>query len=153
MKKILPVILCLLFVFALTSCGKDEHKEMVEEAVEELRSEWEDIYDESKNKTDGYFEIKNTRVIELKNTKVEAFKDIDYIIEFVLYTDYYGLSPYYLMAGVSDSVIVYEDGDMEVSKTHLLYQYFKMFYVSDYSEFVKDIIDYGDKYNCVEYLE
>jgi len=118
-----------------------------------LKSEWEDIYDKMKLETDRYFEIKNTRVIKIKKTDIEEFKDVKYIIEFVLYTDYFGSAPYHSNYRVSNSVIVYNNGDMKVPKKDLLEDYSIKNYIWDYSNIIDNVKDYDDKYNCVENLK
>ncbi|MBR2013005.1 MAG: hypothetical protein IJ995_02180 [Clostridia bacterium] len=153
MKKFLAIFLLFILSISLTACGNDAQENMINDAVEELKSEWEDIYDDSRVETDGYFEIKNTRVIEIKRNDIEEFEDVDYIIEFLLYTDYFGSSPYYSYSGTSDSVIVYDNGDMEVSSTNLLRWYSTKHYTFDYSDIIKTVNDYGDNFNCVENLK
>lgn len=101
----------------------------------------------------GYFEIKNTRVIEIGDTDIELFKDIDYIVEFVLFTDYFGSAPYYSSIGISDTVVVYSDGTMEVPNMNLLTAYRSRYYSTDFSDIIKKVYDCKDKYNCVEYLK
>ena len=152
MKKICSFLLVLCLFFSLSACGiKDD--DMVSKATNELKNHWEDLYDDSTVKTDGYFEIKNTRVIEIKKNDIEEFEDVEYIVEFVLYTDYFGAAPYYSYAGISDSVIVYDNGDMEVAGINLLREYSSKHYTYDYSDIIKTVNDYGDKFNCVENLK
>lgn len=159
-------MLVLTLVFSMTACGgtqnrsgeidiKDNyrHKAIINDAIEELKSEWERIYDDSVADTDGYFEIKNTRLIEIGNNDTEELKDIDYLVEFVLYTDYLGSAPYYSSVGLSDTVIVYKDGTMTVPSKNSLRAYSQRHYSYDYSDIIKDIFDYGSKYNCTEYLK
>ena len=154
MKKVCYLLLALCLIFSLSACSNDNsQKELVDDAIKELKSTWKDIYDETYVKTDGYFEIKNTRVIEIMKNDIEEFEDVDYIIEFVLYTDYFGSAPYYSYVGMSDSVIVYDNGDMEVSRINLLRVYSSKHYTYDYSDIIEAVNDYGDKYNCIEKLK
>lgn len=154
MKRFYSLFLVICLVFSLSSCGNDNsQKELVDDAIEELKLSWEDIYDNLIFETDRYFEIKNTRVIEITKNDIEVFEDVDCIIEFVLYTDYFGAAPYYSCTGLSDSVIVYNNGDMEVPSTNLLRAYSSRYYTYDYSNIIKAVNDYGDKYNCVENLK
>ncbi len=156
MKKALAIILSLILLLSLTACGGSEHDEMIKEAIEELEEEWEDIYEETKessnHKTDGHFEIKNTRVITIKENDIEEFKDVDYVIEFVLFTDYFGSAPYYSSVGLSDNVIVYKDGDMKVGK-NAFDNYRVNNFITDYSNIIESIDDCGDEYNCVKKLK
>ena len=154
MKKFYSLLLVLCLIFSLSACSNDNsQKELVDDAIKELKSTWKDIYDEPNVKTDGHFEIKNTRVIEIMKNDIEEFEDVDYIIEFVLYTDYFGAAPYYSYVGMSDSVIVYDNGDMEVSGINLLRAYSNKYYTHDYSDIIEAVNDYGDKYNCIEKLK
>ncbi len=164
MKKVfLPLILIisLMFSLCLTSC--DSEKALVEDAIEILEEHWEESYEEdlgiSWSEPDGHFEIKNTRVIKIKDNIKEDdkayqyFGDVEYVIEFVLFTDYLASAPYYKDYGLSNSVLVYEDGDLEVSPHNLFDLYKNYTYSFDYSEIIDEIVDYGDKFNCVKKLK
>ena len=82
----------------------------------------------------------------------KEFKNIDYIFEFVLYTDYYGPTLYYQSVRGWDNV-VYKDGTMEVPNLNLLSQYSMKNYTYDYSNIIEEIKDCGDKYNCTKKLK
>ncbi len=150
-KRGLTFLLVLTLAFCLSACGASEN-DRISTAVIKLKNHWEDVYNNSKVDTDGYFEIKNTRVINIKDNNTEEFKDIDYIVEFVLYTDYFGSAPYYQIAGIDDTVVVYKGGKMEI-QSNLINRYRTRHYTSDFSEFIKSIDDYGNKYNCIENLK
>ena len=152
MKKVYYLLLALCLIFSLSACGTNENN-IVSKAVSVLKNHWEAVYDEPNLETDGYFEIKNTRVINIKENTTEEFKNIDYIVEFVLYTDYYGSAPYYQIVGIDDTVVVYKNGTMKVQRKNLINRYRDMHYINDFSDFIKSIDDYGDKYNCIEYLK
>lgn len=124
---------------------------MITEAISELKDHWKDVYEKSGDTADGYFEIKNTRVVTIKNNDLEMFSDVQYIIEFELYTDYFGSAPYYEDAGVYDNVVVYKDGTMEVV-SHLIVVYRSSTFEVDFSDFIQEIDDYNGYYNCVEKL-
>ena len=151
MRKICSFLLVLCLFFTLSACGVNED-DMVIKATNVLKNHWEDLYDDSIVKTDGYFEIKNTRVINIKENNTEEFENIDYIVEFVLYTDYFGSAPYYQNVGIDDTVVVHKDGTMEVQR-NLINLYRSKYYSNDFSNFIKSIDDYGDKYNCIEDLK
>lgn len=169
MKKIFLILLSFALVFSLTACNlaflhkvvdgvmenkpeDDAMEELAEAAIELLKLEWKDIYSSDFLESDCYFEIKNTRVIEINETNDKILKNVDYIVEFVLYTDYFGSAPYYCSTGLSDSVVVYDDGTMEVSRSNVL-QIYRTAYYANLSDVVKTVYDLGDMYNCVEYLE
>ena len=141
-------------LFSLSGCAKNNHKKMIKEAVKEVKAQWEELYEKSEEKPDGYFEIKNTRFITLKENNERTLKDLDYIIEFEIYEDSKGSAPYYLHAGTYNCVVVYDDGKMEVRERNPLTS---AFYLSengyDFSKVIESVKDYGDKYNCKETLK
>lgn len=151
MKKLYSLLLVLCLIFSLSACGTDKN-DIVSKAVSVLENHWEDLYEDSKVETDGHFEIKNTRVVNIKENNTEEFKNIDYIVEFILYTDYFGSAPYYQNVGIDDTVVVHKDGTMEVQR-NLINLYRSKYYSNDFSDFIKSIDDYGDKYNCIEDLK
>jgi len=134
----------------LTGC-RHKNEEMIEEAIELLAEHWDEIYVED-DLGDGYFEIKNTRVIHIKENDIEQFKNAKYIIEFDLYTDYMGTAPYYSNVGMYSNVVVNNDGSMEVA-TRVIDVYRSITFDTDYSDFIEEIIDYHGEYNCVRDLE
>ena len=151
MKKLYSLLLVLCLIFSLSACGTDKN-DIVSKAVSVLENHWEDLYEDSKFETDGHFEIKNTRVVNIKENNTEEFKNIDYMVEFILYTDYFGSAPYYQNVGIDDTVVVHKDGTMEVQR-NLINLYRSKYYSNDFSDFIKSIDDYGDKYNCIEDLK
>ena len=162
MKRCIAILLLAAVVLCAAACGKPnnaqsntnlKHDEIVTDATEQLKNYWEQYYKDPKNDSaDGYFEIKNTRVITIKANEIEQFQDVAYIIEYELYTDYMGSAPYYENAGVYDNVIVYNNGTMDVSNS-LIRAYRSKTYQTDYSGFIDSIDDYHGQYNCVEKLK
>ena len=150
MKRILTVFLALTIVICLTACGGKTDR-VASKAVKELEDWWEEIYDESPDLSDRYFEIKNTRVITIKDNSKEEFKDIEYVVEFVLFTNYFGTAPYYSDAGLYNNVIVYKDGSMKVTNNYLK-RYREVTFNSDFSDIIESIDDLEDKYNCKKEL-
>lgn len=159
MKRFLAILLTLLLIFSLAACDKEperetetpktKHRTMIKEAVEELKDHWKEVYDEEcPEGTDRYFEIKNTRVVTLKANDIEQLdlKDIAYIVEFEIYADYFGSAPYYANPYMYNNVVVYKAGNMEVTST-VIHHYRSRTYETDYSDFIKSIDDYHDKYN------
>lgn len=152
-KLVLLLVFVLLLCLCLSGCGK--HDEMIEEAIEELEDHWTEIYDTSRKNTakDRYFEIKNTRVITLQE---ETIGDVEYIIEFVLYTDYYGseIPVDAAMANGDSAVAVHRDGSMRVvSDTTIIMRYASFYLMGEDATIVKSVDDYGDKYNCKKTLD
>lgn len=154
MKKtvlLLLIVLSIVLSFALTSCISDKN-DMIVEATVYLEKYWKDIY-EYDGIGDGYFEIKNTRVIYMKENATEQFKDVRCVIEFELYTDFFGSSPYYSNASLYNNVIVYDkDGSMEVA-SNVINQYRNKTFVTDFSDFIESIVDYRDEYNYTKNLK
>ena len=170
MKKIFAFILALCLVFCMAACGKTEddskavssaasegnsqYDDLAKKAVSILETEWKNEYSEEINTPrDGHFEIKNTRVIEIKETDIEEFKDVDYVIEFVLFTDYYGSAPYYSSTGINSTVVAYSDGRMEVVSKTPFTVYMQVHYSTDYSGIIEKVTDCGSQYNCVKKLK
>lgn len=160
MKRVVCVLLAVLsLVVCLGSTGcnsegskaesKSENK-VVTEAITVLEHYWKTVYQDEIG--DGYFEIKNTRVVSIKENDTEEFKDVSSIIEFELYTDYFGSAPYYSNVAMHNNVVVYTDGSMEVS-SNVINTYRNKHYTADFSGFVESVDDYADDYNCVKDLK
>lgn len=164
MKRLFALLLAVGVVLLCASCSAKEtsadtekeptkkHDAVITKAIKELKDCWEDEYKETQIEMDGYFEIKNTRIITIKPNDIEIFDNVQYIVEFELFTDYLGSAPYHENCGRFDNVIVYEDGTMEVSHG-LIDQYRSRTYQSDFSDFIQDIDDYQGYYNCIETLK
>ncbi len=150
MKRISAILLVLILTWGLSACNSNDN-DMVSKAINELKNHWEKMYDKTNVDTDGYFEIKNTRVVNIKENNTDEFKDVNYIVEVVLYTDYFGSAPYYQVVGIDDTVVVFKDGSMEV-QSNLINRYRSKYYSNDFSDFIESIYDYSDKYNCIEKL-
>ena len=166
-RRWMALAMVLVMLLTVTACKSKKKKstaptqdETVVAAVETLEKYWIEFYKQEQYEgEDGYFEIKNTRKIEIKDTvtgadadvAAEMFGDVDYIVEFVLYTEYYPQS-YVSQAPLSDRVIVYDDGRMEVGRD-LFKDYSARVYSFDYSGIVESVEDYGDKYNCKKNLK
>ena len=155
MKKLaLFLVFVLLTGLCLSGCG-NPHEEMIEEAIEELEDYWTDVYDEMEDndmETDRYFKIVNTRVITLDKNDYELLEDIEYIVDFVVYTDYFGNGYYVTDMGSGTSVVVYRDGAMEVTHDPIM-RLCQHYYDYGIAEEVKSIDDYGDAYNCEKTLD
>ena len=150
MKRLVAFLLLIIFSLSLASCGGSSA--MVKDAIDELEEHWEDFYDEHpKYAGDGYFEIKNTRVVYIKENDIPMLEDVKCIIEFELYTDYYGSAPYYTNVHMYDNVVVYNDGSMDV-QSHIMQSYLSMYFSNDFSDIIESVKDYEDKYNCVKNL-
>lgn len=162
MKKIIALLLVLVLSLALCACNnknedddddddKPRRDPIVTKAVDKLEEHWRELYSES-DEGNGYFEIKNTRLITLKECDHESLKDIEYIVEFVLYTDCVGTAPYYQNVRWADNVIIYKDGTMEVT-TSRINVYTSKTFSTDLSDIIESIDDFDDAYNRVKWLK
>lgn len=125
-------------------------RDTVTTAKQAVVQEWETIYADSLARgqsTDGYMEIKDTRVIEIAPNSNEYFSNISAVVEFVLYTDYFGSTPYYSNAHRADSVVFYTDGSYEVCDKNPFELYFAQTYSSDYSDLIAGIHDLKSGFN------
>lgn len=161
MKKLITLFFSIILMINFVSCSSfvsnEEIKEpinaydsVIKEAIDALKDEWKNHYEEHNG--DGYFEIKNTRVIEIKDNDISVFKDVKYIVEFILFTDYYGSAPYYSEAVVSNVAVIYKNGNTEITGD-LFRRYSSATYSYDYSNIIKNIVDCGSKYNVKETLK
>lgn len=186
--------------------AEDAYDAVVNEAIELVKQEWEKLYESGAagEETTGYLEIKNTRIVYLKDdigadeeeepagdksaaeaeTESEAaapaetdnddtaetgfrsaildtvkaavaeqIEGADCVVEFILLSDMGGSAPYYVELGMYQSVVVYEDGTMEVRMTspveYVAEEYRKRAYRwgCDLTWLVESVEDLGSRYN------
>ncbi len=151
MKKYCIILLMLVgLMLILTACGSKKKAESpeVQKGIDALTAKWEELYSDGLYEGDKHLEIRNTRVVQVNpDTAVAEFQDVDYIVEFILFTDYFGSGPYYENVGVYDSVMVYKDGTVLVEARNPLSVYRGINYITDFSDIIESISDYGDAYN------
>ena len=129
--------------------------EIVTQAIESLKQEWGVVYsDDIYLEGEGFLEIKNTRILYTfdnidEGTAAELFGDVDYIVEFLLYTNLYESAPYYMNHGLYDTVTFYSDGSIEVPAMSLLHLYRNYTLTYDFSTIVESVEDLGSAYNAV----
>lgn len=130
-----------------------EEKEIVEKTLSVLRDFWKQKLGE---KIDGLpermtnLDIKNIRISYIRDNPLEDgseddrkyLKSIYCIVDYLFYCDYYGDS-YLSYPGINNSVIVYRDGSMEVSKNVMEYPTMRSHYAYD---IIDHISDTGVKY-------
>lgn len=158
MKKLLAAVLVLVIgVMALTACsGSVAKDERIDKAVAALKDYWTGYYtemSESENDRangDWYLEIKNTRLVELGEVEKEPLKDVKYVVEFMIYTNFYGVAPYYSNIDVRNTVFIYKDGTVEAGSVSGIPQYIAMYYEAPP---IANVHDYGTQYNAVYHLE
>lgn len=148
-KRTAALLLALALVLSMAGCGTGS---TVSDAVDLLKASWAEYYKESAVENDGCLQLVNTRLITFRENHVQDMQNIAYVVEFVLYTDYYGSSYHVLTTGIMDTVTVYKDGTMEVGSNPLK-AYSNKYYSWDYSAFVESVEDLGDAYNFTENLK
>ena len=153
-------ILWLMLAVLLCSPALGERQYDIDAAVEALKECWRsEVYGSAEN-LEGYLEIKNTRVIEISDTPKaddsimqqqadQFFGGVDYIVEFMLYSDLSCSAPYYQNAGAWECVVVYEDGTMQTPAHSPFYVYRSRTYSMDFSGIITDVIDLNQEYNAV----
>jgi len=148
------------------SLTDEEDTALVSAATDALKDYWKALYIECDYSKTGYLEIKNTRIIWIQDEPKggegvagnadsyieECFEGVDCVVEFVLFSDYYGSDPYYCDAGIADCVVVYADGTMAVSMMNLFYLYRSRTFSADFSGIIREIVDFGAEYNCADRL-
>ena len=142
-KSMKKILLCLLVLcFALTGCTGG-YTEQVNMAQAALKTEWKALYAEYESIWDEDVEdtltVTNTKVWVIKNTKVEEFKKIDYIIQFTLENniDYRGYN----------FVAIYNDDSVRVLGSDPFMLYTSRTGSEDFSSFVDKETDLKKKYN------
>ena len=153
LKKTLAIVLVAMVLLGMVACGEEEKDVTITRAVDALKASWSEYYRDSAVENDGYLQIANTRRIVFKENTVKDMKNIAYVVEFLLYTDYYGSAPYYVQTtGIMDTVIVYKDGTLEVGSNPLK-AYSSQYYSWDFSAFVESVENLGNQYNITEKLK
>ena len=130
----------------------DAMDDVVQEAISCLQTYWQrDYASNTAYSTDGYLEIKNTRVITIAPNDLEDWSNIACVVEFELYSDLFGGAPYYVNAGTNDTVTFYTDGRRQVSRSPFLL-YAARTYSYDF-DWIEEIQDLGTAYNGAWYLK
>lgn len=162
-------ILAMLLVFVLL-CGcalaqateteiTEEQDALVRQAIEALKAHWTQDYQQYQPDIEGYLEIKNTRLFAIKDEPTGGalaaadkiaqadFGEIEYIVEFMLLSDYFGTGPsYYVNACINDHVLFYSDGTIAVSSN--VFNHFRAkTYSNDFSGIIEEAQDLGGAYN------
>jgi hypothetical protein len=148
------VMSTLLFLVLSGSAGSSlvEDKN-VDLAISALTLKWKELF-QQKKAGNGYLEIAYTRVLEIDpsanafiSSKLYRGDQIEYIVEFVLFSDSLRSAPYYHNENTYHNVIIYRDRTTRVEQRGILRMYTAATYKVDYSDFVKNIINYGTAFN------
>jgi hypothetical protein len=133
----------------LTQDPTSQERQSVEAAIDLLTATWTAEYAKGNpSTTNAYLEIKNTRLIELKDDLADEFEDIDYLVEFLLYSDYFHTAPYYMNATVFDTVTCSDSGACTVPQRNpfLVWQPRTFGRPAD---LIASIRDFGPEFNAV----
>lgn len=154
LKKISIYFIFAALFFSLVACSNESDTkdigsdERVLEAIEILSEHWDEVY--TKNDIeDKHLEIINTRIVNIKENNIDGFENVDYIVEFSLFSNFYNTTPYYSDIGMDDSVIVYKNGKTEVSRINPFIRYKNTKYTSDFSDIIDSIEELHQEYNQV----
>lgn len=151
MKKVILLMIMVILIFSIVGCRKkpgNDYDSEIGTALNVVKEAWIKYY--SNFDMEPYLEIKNTRIIFIKDNAVDEydkFAEYDYIVEFILFTNIFGSSPYYME--VTESVVVYKDGRTELQRENPLKVYRSIMYKTNYSDIIKAVVDLGSEYNQV----
>lgn len=161
MKKIFLLMITFILLvcsFNLFACStpdgnsdyNGEYDDLMTSVVLELEDSWQEIYSETPmiENRDNKIHIKSTRIIILKDSHdIEVFENIKYIVEFTIYSDYYGTNgKYFLNVGICDTVVVYKDGTIEAQPRNLINQYLSVYFDFEFS-YISNIVELNSIYN------
>ncbi|MBQ6174029.1 MAG: hypothetical protein IJK28_05345 [Clostridia bacterium] len=172
MRRLLPLLLILVLVLACIPAGAETvfpwgtPEEAAAAARDQLLEAWKDVYATLAVESDGYLEIRSTRVFTIAEhpeafhsdgTPIERasmFDGMGYVVEFTLLTDFYNSAPYYINAGYLDHVILYRGlfGKSEAVATSPFRKYSGVTYSWDFSGIITEITDLGTQLNAVYHL-
>ena len=158
MKRIVAMIVCALMLFSLVGCQNDggssknkKYDKIINKAIDLVMEAWTEEYEKNNFDGDGTVQITNTRLVVIQESDgkhAEYFKDIAYIVEFVIFSDYYGTAPYYVDVGINNCVIVYKDGTMKATTNWIKAVFGVTFsYPTDHMD---KVIDCGSEYNTTK---
>ena len=164
-RRLFAALFCMVLVYSVTGCQNNTvntsfrqpagNEPRVLSAIDVLKTQWKEDYTENSIE-DQYLEIIHTKIVHIKDHidsqqvygKEGLFKDIDYIVEFELISNYFDTDPYYYNIHTSNCVVVYKDGTAKVSD-NLLLRYFGATYSHDFTPIIESIENFGSAYNQV----
>ena len=160
MKKYLKSIVLFLIVTVLlvgcstskTNAKQDSDKDVrALDAIEIISERWREVYKTSPlDIEDKYLEITNTKIVNIKPNDNALFKNVDYIVEFSLETNFYNSAPYYSNIGSRYSLVaVYTDGKSEVLGKNPFHSYIGQNGPTDFQGIIESIENYHGEYDQV----
>lgn len=152
------VALCLLaaitisLILLIPKIKYREEDKMVEEALQLVTDAWEEEYEEREEYLDfdKKIIIKNTRIVKIKNNDSETFKDVDYVVEFSIFSDYFASAPYYMSYYGPRFVMFYKNGKAEIysgTGTDPFGYEGSRTYDFSFKHIVDEVVDLDDRYN------
>lgn len=124
-KRVSIFIFCICLCISICGCTNtaqkksdidSKHKETVDVAINTLKKAWNERYDSREKEFENierYVEIKNTRIVHIKDNAKGEFIDVDCIVEFMLLTNEYNTTPYYVDSSLLRFVVIKKDGTAE----------------------------------------
>ena len=159
MRKAIVFVLALLILCgALLGCAAqggadavtptDAEKKAVEKSFEIFRAGWTDWLNERVSDAGEYvIDVKNVRIVKLKENDKDRLKDVDFIVEFLFYMNYYQPGDAYSQSvNMNDSIAFYKDGTAKL-ENRLIYAYQMMSYDVDTSGYIEEVRDFGAAFN------
>ena len=135
---------------------------IISEALDVLRDGWEKEYAKTAVPGTTYsIDIRGVRLIQIKDQldgkEAEIFGGIRYLIEFLMYDDYFssgtGMAQcnagYMMLSGMNSTVVVDRNNQMALQGNNLIRLYTARTYNYDYSLFIEKVVDFHEQYNQV----
>ena len=168
---------CLFTVLALLLCALpvlgeesgDENDALMLQAVETLKAAWKTTYRDGISQgmpLNGILDIRGARLIRFVENPPEPMSKylelrygdpnaVDCVIEFTGFVDFYGGGDaYYDEMGRSagtNCIVVLRSGDM-LPDYSFFSKYTARYYDQDFTPFIRELIDFGDRYAGVYWL-
>lgn len=150
MKRILAWILALMMMCA--GLGEEQPDATAFAAAETLKSYWAQAYAEEGGIQEGVLQIKNARIVRIRQDLGEDeaarkyFGEVSCVVEFMIYCDL-GAGAYLMNPGAFDAVVVRRDGTMEAVEHTPFEEYRAHTYSLDFSGIIEEIEDCEDALN------
>ncbi len=110
---------------------------VTDDVMEALDNIWGDVE----------YDIKNTQVVTIKDNDTDVFRDADYVVQFMILSDYYETGVLELEVGINNAVMVYKDGTVTAMPRDPFILHIQQTYNTDLSGIVDEVIDASTAYN------
>ncbi len=149
MKKLLIIITICALMLGATSCAtlnfKDNDK--IKTAISCLEETWAENNDKM-NGTISEARIIHTRIMWISENDNEHLSNIECIVEFEIYSDYYGCNNGYVQnVGVDDVVVFYTDGTYETESRSPFDTIIAYTFSLSATDLIEKTNDYGTRFN------